>query len=143
MILPLSAGSGPAGAYAHGITDPLNIPDPMNPVQNVGRNCFRFFQVQAVFRDARQTLLSHAASHPPPRHRLQALADAITRDAVTAGWLPHHVLLQPAETGYADDGMAGGGQAEGQQTEGGAAQEDGAALEFPLLSLIVAAVKGL
>ena len=45
--------------------DPVSVPDPSDERENVGRNAFRFFQCQAVFRDACQALSVHAAAHPP------------------------------------------------------------------------------
>ena len=55
--MPNGAGSGPNGG---GLVDPLTIPDPFDPSNNVGRNCFRFAQLQAVLRDARRELAARA-----------------------------------------------------------------------------------
>jgi hypothetical protein len=41
------------------VNDPLTLPDPLDADQNVGRNCFRFFQVQQAFAQARTRLLRH------------------------------------------------------------------------------------
>jgi hypothetical protein len=41
------------------VNDPLTLPDPLDADQNVGRNCFRFFQVQQAFAQARARLLRH------------------------------------------------------------------------------------
>jgi len=43
------------------VTDPLTIIDPIDSSSNVGRNCFRFGQVQQVLRDAWTSLSQVAA----------------------------------------------------------------------------------
>ena len=58
--IPLPRGGMPALT----VTDPLTIMDPIEHTSNVGRNCFRFSQVQHVMRDAWQTL-SRVGSEAP------------------------------------------------------------------------------
>lgn len=58
--IPISRGGTPAMT----VTDPLTIMDPIEHTSNVGRNCFRFSQVQHVMRDAWQTL-SRVGSEAP------------------------------------------------------------------------------
>lgn len=55
--IPLARGSAPSLA----VTDPLTIYDPIEFSSNVGRNCFRFGQVQLVMRDALAALSQVAA----------------------------------------------------------------------------------
>jgi len=57
--------------------DPLNIRDPMNPALNVGRNCFRFYQVQSVLKEAYSTLKATVAGFSPSQERLASLAESI------------------------------------------------------------------
>jgi hypothetical protein len=67
-----AASGGHAAALAAGIVDPLTIVDPLDPSNNVGRNCFRFFQVQQAFREACRALAQYAAANPTPP---QSVAD--------------------------------------------------------------------
>jgi hypothetical protein len=55
--IPLPRGSAPSLT----VTDPLTIYDPIELSSNVGRNCFRFGQVQLVMRDALAALNQVAA----------------------------------------------------------------------------------
>jgi len=92
------AGGGSANAFNLPL-DPLTIPDPFDPSNNVGRNCFRFHQIQTVFRNARRTLGDEAEAQA------------------------HNAVL--------DGGVDGDRRADAAVP----------ALEFPLLSRIIAALK--
>jgi hypothetical protein len=106
---------------AAGISDPLTIPDPLCISNNVGRNCFRVFQVLQAFRDTRKHLLEHVITKP-------------WSPALAIRWIEQ--LTAKGPTGLADSMAAGevppsapsGGSA-------GGAVED--MPEFPLLGLII------
>lgn len=131
--------NGTAAALAAGIIDPVNIPDPMDRKQNVGRNCFRWFQVQVAFREAYRTLVEHAKTHPPSKESLKILSTAIANGKYGIGWNPQMTTtkntsngtkfmatLQPGSIGY---------------TRSVTAEPE--VPEFPLLSHILSAVRGL
>jgi len=96
------------------VLDPLVLPDPLDADANVGRNCFRFFQVQAAFRAARAKLMAAAASHPLSAPPLAASRQGPPEPAAAA---------------------AGGGEA--------GAGGGGARLHFPMLSLILPSLAAL
>lgn len=87
--------------HAPSIIDPLTLPDPFDDTNNVGRNAFRFYHVQAACRDALKTLREYAARHPL-------------------------------------SGGGGGGAAPPLPAGGG----DLPAIEFPILSRIIASLAG-
>jgi hypothetical protein len=161
-------GGGTAAALAAGIVDPVNIPDPIDRRQNVGRNCFRWFQVATAFREARRSLLDHAASNPPQREALEALQAALLSGGGGRGGLQWGGFAPSAQAGPGSPnsssssssppsagGVRGGPfpfpsraaalppWAFGRANVGGATAEGTQGPEFPLLSLIIAAVKGL
>ena len=138
-LLPPPCGSNPS--------DPLFIRDPILPSLNVGRNCFRFFQVQSTFREAHGALATAVAACAPPQHRLEALAEAINSvDALqggggagvgaesllgaggSGGRLPQHAAQL---MGRFAPLMLGGGGAGGDERE------------FPLLGCVIANLRGL
>jgi hypothetical protein len=107
--------------------DPLTIRDPLQPHLNVGRNCFRFFYVQAALREARRALAAAAAAAQPHAGRLAALADAL--NALAAQRAPGE---EPGEHLRALLGrLAPMGAAEGLAD----------APEFPLLSAVIPSLK--
>jgi hypothetical protein len=106
----------------------------MSPSLNVGRNCFRFFQVQAAFREAHSALARAVAASTPPAARLEALAEAVRQvDSVHAaeaggggggGALPPHAAQLVGR--YAPLPLGGGSEPTGSERE------------FPLLGCIIA-----
>lgn len=44
--------------FPSGKFDPIWVEDPLNPLNNVGRNAFRIFQVQRAFSDAHRALVA-------------------------------------------------------------------------------------
>lgn len=51
--------------------DPIFVEDPLQPSNNVGRNCFRIMQIRRAFAAAHQILVSHSNSYPAyqdPKH---------------------------------------------------------------------------
>jgi hypothetical protein len=115
-----------------GITDPLTIIDPLNPSQNVGRNCFRFFQVQATFRAAHAAILAAAAASPPSQERLEALAASINSANAAAARARGDVAGVSAR-------FSPFGTRPGVPTAADPESLD----EFPLLGHIISCVRGL
>jgi hypothetical protein len=113
-----AGGGGIAAALASGFVDPVNIPDPSDARQNVGRNCFRWFQIQQVYRESRRLLAEYALANPPPADRLAGLAA---------------VMSAPPAPPAA--GIASGNATELPPSISGT--------EFPLLGLIISSLRGL
>jgi hypothetical protein len=109
-------GGGMAAALAGGFVDPVNIPDPSDAKQNVGRNCFRWYQVQGAYRETRRIISEYAIAHPPDMERLEAAAESINASRVNAL----------------------SGNVSAIDLTGGAGK-----VEFPLLGLCIASLKGL
>lgn len=93
--------------------DPLTLPDPFDEGNNVGRNAFRFYHVQAACREALHTLRECAA-------------------AMSAGGA--------AGAGGGGGGGADGVPTAGGGVGGGA--DHLPAVEFPLLSRIISSLAG-
>jgi len=113
-------GGGMAAALAGGFVDPVNIPDPSDAKQNVGRNCFRWYQVQGAYRDTRRIISEYAIAHPPDMNRLDAIAASINASRLNGS---------PSGNISAIDLSGGGG--------------GGGKVEFPLLGLCIASLRGL
>ena len=85
MFIPIGIGSirnAEGGgeirtALADGFVDPLNIPDPSDTNHNVGKNCYKWNQVQGVYRDTLMKISKYAIAHPPDMDRSEAIASLI------------------------------------------------------------------
>lgn len=165
-----SGTSAAATAVAAAIIDPLTIHDPFNDQNNVGRSCYRFFQVQQVFRDARKSLLEYAASTPQPwtpghgmRTGVLVGATGIASEEAHRHSNPLGDALAPFAAAAASrsaqiGGLAGVASAvgapapptaigpepsAGAASAGLAAATAAASPEFPVLGTIISALKGL
>ena len=158
------AGTGAGAGLSAGVLDPLTIPDPFDEGNNVGRNCFRFYQVQQVFREARRAIVQFGASGAWPPVSTPAAAAAATAAAGVTGVAVASTAPAPAPSALEESSPSKGGAAGASGAGSGdaavapspslepvtRAQQPvlsaalSAALpaeEFPLLSVIISALR--